>query len=129
MLAVDTNIVVRYLIDDNPAQSARLRQLIGSQPVFLATTVLLETEWILRRFYKCKPADVAMAFRLISGLAGVALEEPREVHQALTWLEAGMDFADALHLSKAGRCAAFLTFDKDFIRAGKKVTDMTVKAP
>jgi predicted nucleic-acid-binding protein len=43
MLAVDTNIVVRYLTDDDPVQSARARQVLDGQAVFLATTVLLET--------------------------------------------------------------------------------------
>jgi len=74
-------------------------------------------------------SDIAAAFRLICGLADVTLEDHRAIYQAIAWFEAGMDFADALHLTKAGRCDAFVTFDKDLIRAGRKVTGMTVKAP
>jgi len=129
MLAVDTNIVVRYLTDDDPVQSARARQVLDGQAVFLATTVLLETAWVLRRFYKYTAADLVKAFRLLGGLADVSLEEPHEVYQAVGWVEAGMDFADALHLAKAGHCEAMLTFDEDFVRLGKRLAGAPVRGP
>ena len=48
MLAIDTNVVVRYLTDDHPGQSPRARGLIDGQAVFVAVTVILEVEWVLR---------------------------------------------------------------------------------
>lgn len=69
------------------------------------------------------------AFRLLGGLADVSLEEPHEVYQAVGWVEAGMDFADALHLAKAGHCEAMLTFDEDFVRLGKRLAGTPVRGP
>src|SRR5271165_3450212 len=51
MLAIDTNLVVRYLVGDDPGQAARARSLIDNNDVFVCTTVLLETEWVLRSVY------------------------------------------------------------------------------
>ncbi len=49
MLAIDTNVIVRYLVADDREQARRARELIDGGRVFIATTVLLETEWVLRR--------------------------------------------------------------------------------
>lgn len=51
MRAIDTNVVVRYLTDDEPSQSARARAAIDVGEVFVSTTVLLESEWVLRSTY------------------------------------------------------------------------------
>src|ERR1041385_573755 len=57
MLAIDTNVVVRYLTSDHPKQAARAEALVERQDVFVATTVLLETEWVLRSAYGFEPRD------------------------------------------------------------------------
>ena len=59
MLAVDTNLIVRYLTGDHPKQSLRARALIDGEPVFVGVTVVLEVEWVLRSTYEYRPADVA----------------------------------------------------------------------
>ena len=58
MLAVDTNLIVRYLTGDHPAQSAKARAVIEGEDVFISTTVLLETEWVLRSVYSFDAARV-----------------------------------------------------------------------
>ena len=52
MLAIDTNIIVRLLTNDDPDQAAKAKSLIEGAEVFVATTVLLETEWVLRGAYR-----------------------------------------------------------------------------
>jgi predicted nucleic-acid-binding protein len=52
MLAVDTNVIVRYLTRDDDEQFAKANALIGSEDVYVCTTVLLETECVLRRGYR-----------------------------------------------------------------------------
>lgn len=52
MLAVDTNIVVRLLVADDPVQSQIAAGLFRQHPIFIALTVLLETEWVLRSSYR-----------------------------------------------------------------------------
>ena len=115
MRAIDTNVVVRYLTGDDPDQSARARAAVDGEAVFASTTVLLESEWALRSVYGFAPEEVAAALRSFAGLPGVAVENPGQLAAALDRAEAGMDFADALHLGAAARCDAMLTFDRRFI--------------
>ena len=75
MLAIDTNIIVRYLTGDHPQQSPKARALIDAEDVFVSTTVLLETEWVLRGVYGLKPVQVARALGTFAGLARVMLED------------------------------------------------------
>lgn len=48
VLAIDANVAVRYLVDDDHTQFLAARRLVGSAPVFLSSTVMLELEWVLR---------------------------------------------------------------------------------
>jgi len=127
MLAIDTNLVVRYLTGDHPKQSAKATALIDSQNVFVCTTVLLETDWVLRSVYGLAPVQVAKALAAFAGLAHVTLENPALTARALDWTIGGMDFADALHLAKAQGCDAMMTFDRQFARAAKTRSDIEVK--
>lgn len=119
MLAIDTNLVVRYLTGDDPLQSARARALIDGQPVFVAVTVVLEVEWVLRGAYGYSPADVARALRAFAGLPTVTVASGAVVAVALDLAENGMDFADALHLGKSAHCEGFATFDRRFVKTAR----------
>jgi predicted nucleic-acid-binding protein len=66
----------------------------------------------LRAGYGFTPNVIAKGLRGIAGLPGVTIEEPAEIAQALDWMVEGMDFADALNLTRANHCNAFVTFDK-----------------
>lgn len=119
MIAIDTNIVVRYLTGDHPVQSQRAREIVDGQPVFVPVTVMLETEWVLRSAYGYKPADVARALRAFGGLPEVRIEDAATVAAAFDLAERGMDFADALHLGRSEQQDAFLTFDRKFVKAAQ----------
>ena len=80
--------------------------------IFIGVTVILETEWVLRAGYGFTPNVIATGLRGIGGLPGITIEEPAVVAQALDWMIEGMDFADALHLTRSNHCNAFVTFDK-----------------
>jgi predicted nucleic-acid-binding protein len=119
MLAIDTNLIVRYLTGDHPKQSPRAQALIDSQSVFASVTVMLEVEWVLRSTYEYRPADVARALKSFAGLPTVTIEDGAVVAIALDLAEKGMDFADALHLGRSARCEGFATFDRKFVKAAK----------
>ena len=119
MRAIDTNVVVRYLTRDDPVQAPRARAVVDAGPVFVSTTVLLESEWVLRSVYGFAGTQVAQAIRDFAGLPGVSVESPTLLAEALVRAEQGMDFADALHLGAASRCEAMLTFDRRFIDMAK----------
>ena len=117
MRAVDTGIVVRYLTGDHPEQAARARDVFRAGQVFASTTVLLESDWVLRSAYGFTRAEVVAALRALAGLPGVTVENPILLGEALDRTARGMDFADALHLGAAARCESMLTFDGRFIEA------------
>ena len=129
MLAVDTNVVVRYLTGDHPEQSTRARALVDTQDVYVCSTVLLETEWVLRDAYKLAAGPLAKALRAFAGLPHVTIEDAPLAAQALDWMEAGLDFADALHLSKAIGHDGFATFDRRFARKVKRLAIAKVLEP
>src|ERR1700730_6323079 len=112
MFAVDTNVIVRYLTGDEAEQFAKAGALIRDEDVYVCTTVLLETEWVLRRGYRFSRERIIAAFAAFAGLPRVTLEDPTMVAQALDWMLSGLDCADALHLAKAGGCEAFVSFDQ-----------------
>lgn len=127
--AIDTNVIVRFLTADDPEQAQAARHVIEVGEIFIGTTVALETEWVLRAGYRFSSAQIAAALRGLGGLAGVTLEEPAEVAQALDWMGEGMDFADALHLARSGHCSAFVTFDRKLAKSAKGLGAIPVEAP
>jgi predicted nucleic-acid-binding protein len=129
MLAVDTNVIVRYLTRDDAAQFAKADALVKNNDVQVCTTVLLETEWVLRRGYSFSRAEILKALVAFAGLPRVALEDPALAARALDWMSRGMDFADALHLAKADECEAFVSFDRRLARLAKRVGGARVRAP
>jgi predicted nucleic-acid-binding protein len=129
MLAIDTNLLVRYLAGDNPRQSPAARALIESNDIFVATTVLLEAEWVLRSVYGFAAKTIAEAFIAFAGLPRVTLEDADLAAKALDWVLKGMDFADALHLARAKDCEAFVSFDQRFARLANAIGDVKVRVP
>jgi predicted nucleic-acid-binding protein len=119
MLAIDTNIVVRYLTGDDRRQAARARRLIERSRVHVSITVLLESEWVLRSVYGFERDRLARVLTAFAGLPTVSLEDPPLAATALTWVGQGMDFADALHLAKSEGCDGFITFDERLVKAAR----------
>ncbi len=121
MLAIDTNLIVRYLTGDQPQQSRKAKALIDSELVFVCKTVLLETAWVLRSVFGFTPTEIAKALTDLAGLPSVTLEDAAIVATALNWMAGGMDFADALHLANAQGSDAFVTFDRGLAKKAKKL--------
>jgi predicted nucleic acid-binding protein len=127
--AIDTNVIVRFLTGDDPAQAAKARKLIEAADLFVPTTVLLETEWVLRSAYDFAPSRIVAALTAFAGLPGIRLEDPPVAAQALAWMEAGVDFADALHLASARDCDGFFTFDRRLARSATQFAGLKVATP
>jgi len=127
--AIDTNVAVRFLTGDDRLQAQAARAAMETGDIFIATTVFLETEWVLRSGYGFTSARIGAALRRLAGLVGVTVEEPTVLARALDWHEAGMDFADALHLAKTEGCEAFLTFDRRLARTAEGLSPIRVESP
>ena len=112
MTALDTNVLVRIITNDDKTQASRAATFLREQEgVFIAKTVLLELEWVLRSAYKIGPNAIISALRNILAVVNVEIEDEPAVTQGLEWYEQGMDFADALHVASAGPDRKFATFD------------------
>jgi len=127
VIAVDTNIVVRLLVEDDSRQTRLSKALFEENLVFLSETVILETAWVLHKLYGFTNVEVVNGLRGLFGLTNVNLRNPDFVESALQWHEGGLDFADALHLALAIDATSFATFDRTFVRraaslSGKMVT-------
>lgn len=111
MIALDTNIVVRLITDDDPDQVRRARALILKRSGFVQLTVILETEWVLRSAYRFSRKQIAEALTVLSQTKDIAIESPTHFVAILRAYEAGLDFADAMHLACCDDAEAFATFD------------------
>lgn len=133
MLAVDTNVVIRFLVDDDAAQHKRAVALFRKHRIWLSRTVLLESEWVLRSIFDFHASEIAHAFNGLIGLPNVVCDERLALSQAIEALAQGMDFADALHLQCASHAACdegFATFDARFIkRASRQWPDVKMRLP
>ena len=116
MLSVDRTVLVRLITNDDPKEGRRAAALFESGPVFVPTTVLLETAIVLQHGYRLDRATLAKSLRAVLGLPNVVTQNALEVERALALLEAGLEFPDALHIASSGAAAALRTFDAELIR-------------
>jgi predicted nucleic-acid-binding protein len=121
MIALDTNVIVRVITRDDPAQAARAAALMRKGSLRLSKTVLLETEWVLRYTYAYDAPSINRALTTLVGLENLSLEDATAVEAAIAWHARGMDFADALHLASAAPAPRFATFDR---RLAKKAAGL-----
>jgi len=119
VIAADTNVVVRLLTGDDARQTAQASALFRSEEIWLAKSVILETEWVLRSLYRFRGAQLSAALLALTNLPTVRVEDPAAVSTALAWTSSGMDFADALHLRSKGASARFVTFDEKLVKRAK----------
>jgi len=129
MIALDTNVIIRLVMNDDRKQTAAsLRALQGEEKVLLLNTVLQETVLVLESVYDASRKDVLDALERI---LSIATPETPMVPQALEWFRDGMDIADALHLATAtaARCGTLYSFDRHFAKSAKGRTACTVMKP
>jgi predicted nucleic-acid-binding protein len=123
MRSLDTNVLARFFVDDaEDPQAAKQRPAAIAalaERAYVSVTVLLELESVLRGFYTLPRRDIAKAMRALAGIEHVTIEDRDAVLAALGAFEAGLDFADALHVTRSARASAFVTFDRQLARRAK----------
>ena len=129
MIAVDTNIIVRFLTRDDEAQFLKAYTVFKENDIFIPDSVILETEWVLRYSYNFSIEDICHALRNIFGLPNIHLSNPLLITLAIEWHERGMDFADALHLAQSQHHGKLLTFNKNYIKKAKGLSNCVVSEP
>jgi len=119
MKSFDTNVALRLLVADDPAQCERAARAFR-EAVFLAATVLVELSWVLRVACKQDRASIASALIRLVSTDGVTAEDEAGIRQALAAYESGSaDFADYYirESSRAAEALPVLTFDERFARS------------
>ena len=119
MIGLDNNIVVRYLAQDDPVQSAKAtrlleRRLREENPGFVSVVAMVETVWVLERAYRLRDAIIADAIERMLQADVLVVESEQEVFTAMIALKEGRgSFADALigALGAKAGCSRTLTFD------------------
>lgn len=111
MRAVDTNVLARYYLRDDPAQARLAEGALSAGNLFVPKTVVLELEWVLRSVAEQPAAKVFDCLAHLLALPGVTIEAHEQVEAALKHARNGMDFADALHHAASRACSEMLTFD------------------
>jgi len=118
VIGLDTNVVVRYLVQDEPDQSATastvIEALTEQDPGFLSLVTVVELYWVLRRVYKISTTRCA---ELVEGLLDareLRVGQDSIVRAALTASRGGLDFADAViaELGRVAGCEHTVTFDQ-----------------
>ena len=114
MISLDTNVLARFLLNDDAAQFKQARELLSRPDVYTAPpTVMLELVWVLES-YDCTRAEVLQGLRALLGLPNFKPKSFEALCHAIKWYEAGMDFGDALHLALSEGDEVFVSFDKVF---------------
>ncbi len=124
--ALDTNVVVRFLLNDDPRQGARAKRLFvraesNGEPLLLTNPVLIELIWVLTAVYDFSRAEVLDALELLAGMPALCFESYDLVIALITRGRASKsDLADLLiGLSAAARgCETTVTFDRGLPATG-----------
>jgi predicted nucleic-acid-binding protein len=123
MIGLDTNIILRYIAQDDEVQSpkatSRIEQLSESRPGFISLVVIVETAWTLRSFYRLSDAAVATTIERLLQASEFVVQDEQQVFYAIAIAKEGRaSLSDALIGalgSKAG-CDHTLTFDRKAAR-------------
>lgn len=132
MIGIDTNVLIRFLVEDDPTQNAIAREFLSarsiSDPAFVSSVTLAETVWVLTRRLKYPPASIAEMICALLASEGLVIEHSEELGAIMfdaASLEA--DIADYLiaWAGLAAGCSRTVTFDR---RAAKIVPGMELLA-
>jgi predicted nucleic-acid-binding protein len=124
MIGLDTNVLVRYLAQDDPEQSKQAtdiieRRLTEAEPGFVSIVAVVELVWVLDRAYGLGDREIAAAVERMLQAETLVVESEQAVFSATIALREGWgSFADALIAAlgaKAG-CAHTVTFDRKALR-------------
>ena len=120
MASLDTNILVRLLVQDDPHQTAVVHQLLAhsiqnAETLFVPVTVSLELEWVLRARYGFAKADIVHTLSTLLRAVELSFESEPALEMALLHYEqSSADYADCLHvaLAELAQAQPLWTFDK-----------------
>lgn len=129
MIGIDTNVLVRYIAQDDPKQSALATKFIEKQcteksPGFIGIITLVELVWVSETCYGASKQDILVLLRQLLSTRQLIIQDSETVWKAYHLFQAGnADFADFLvdRIASANGCSVTVTFDKKAAKAGMKL--------
>ena len=120
MIGLDTNVLLRFLLQDDPVQSPTATRIIETElseaaPGFISAIVIAETAWVLETQHRRTRADVGAVMEGLLFIDNLRLEHSFAVASAATAaMQQNVDFADALigEIARSAGCSTTLTFDR-----------------
>ena len=120
MIGLDTNVLLRYLVQGDPAQSLRATEIIArrlteEEPGFVSLVTILEVVWVLKSLYKRSRQEIANDIEMVLAAATFEVQNEQEVYHAIVAFRSGTGtFEDALigSLGIWRGCSVTLTFDE-----------------
>lgn len=126
MMALDTNVLARAILQDDAIQSPKaaraIKKLAGGEGAFITTSVTLELAWVLRK--RRHPSEIYEILHHLLESEGITFANAATVGEALEIFRAGkVDFGDALLLAEAHAhgVAKVMTFDEAFLKSDKRM--------
>ncbi len=124
MTGLDTNVVLRYLLQDDPVQTQQVNRIVdrrlgADNPGFISVAAVLEIVWVLRSLFRRSPKQIAAHIENLLAADRFVVQHEQPVFEAAYALKNGLgEFEDALigALGAAGGCAQTVTFDRKAAR-------------
>lgn len=124
MIGLDTNVLIRFLVEDDPRQAARVKQrfqtaIARRTPLYVPDIVLCETVWVLEDSYAFARGAISDTLEKLLAAGNLRFENAERAERALAAFRAGKgDFADYVIAEQAiaAGCETVLTFDKALLR-------------
>lgn len=118
--ALDTNVLVRALVQDGSRQCELALSMVDDVPVLIPLTVVLETEWVLRSHFELGRKAVNSLMISFLSRDNIEVEQRATVENAVLAHQNGWDFADAIHVISSSEADVFLTFDRKLVKFAAK---------
>jgi predicted nucleic-acid-binding protein len=116
LIALDTNIIVRWLLRDDFDQASRADNLLA-EPFFLSSSVLTEIGWVMMSVGNMTRTDFARVAQSLLSLSTAHCHDKDRVRWAIERFAQQGDWADMIHIASASDASAFATFDQSLRRA------------
>jgi predicted nucleic-acid-binding protein len=125
MIGVDTNILLRTLLQDDAKQLARARAFFATctkeRPAYISLVTLIETAWVMQKLYGLSKLETVAQLEILMKAENLALQDEDAVAMALqTYADTKIDFADALiaAVNQQHGCEKTVSFDRTAIKSG-----------
>ena len=121
MLTIDTNILLRYALNDHPKLSLRAREIIDGNVCHVPLLALAEMGFVLGSVYQAKAGDIIQYTQALMQIKTLRFENESRVLQALAGVQAGIDWFDAMLWASAPVQNEFVTLDRKFATKATKL--------